>query len=268
MKKKFKLGVVGGGFMASAIIDGALKSEILHENEIIVSDLFETSLKKFKDKKITGVTDNSYVVSNAEYLLFAVKPQNFEEIIKTLSDFSAKKIITIMAGVKKDRIRKSFASAKIVRLMPNTPCSLGVGAIGIDYSEFTDKPDIDFIEKLFSSIGVLVSLPENKLNAVTGVSGSAPAYFYKFVSGIIKAGVKNGLSEEDAKKLAVATMIGSGKMLLNFTDKSIDELISAVCSKGGTTIEAIKIYEEQGLDKITEKAIDACVRRAGELENL
>ena len=93
-------------------------------------------------------------------------------------------------------------------------------------------------------------------------------YFYLFAKGLIESGIKNGLSEEQSKNLVINTLIGSGKMLKNNTDKTIDELIDSVCSKGGTTIEAIKIYNEMGLNDITKKAVDACIRRATELENL
>ena len=134
--------------------------------------------------------------------------------------------------------------------------------------DFNDLCDKDFVVKLLSSLATVVLVEESKLNAVTGVSGSSPAYFYLFLKGIIKSGVKQGLSEQDAKTLAVNTMIGAGKMVLNNPEKSLDDLINAVCSKGGTTIEAINVYKDNNLDKITDKAIDACVKRAFELENL
>ena len=124
------------------------------------------------------------------------------------------------------------------------------------------------IKNLFKSIAEVVILPEEKMNAVTGLSGSSPAYFYLFLKGIIEAGLKHGIDFEDARKLATATMIGAGKMVENNPDKTLDELINAVCSKGGTTIEAIKTYNECGLSLITEKAIDACIKRASELEKL
>ena len=106
------------------------------------------------------------------------------------------------------------------------------------------------------------------MNAVTGVSGSSPAYFYLFLKGIIDAGVDEGLSENEAKILAANTMIGAGKMVLNNPDKSLDQLINAVCSKGGTTIEAVKVYNSNNLNDITKKAVRACVRRSAELEEL
>lgn len=173
-----------------------------------------------------------------------------------------------MAGVKKQKIKDVFTNSLVARCMPNTPCAIGCGAIGADLSDFSCEEDITFIKSLLESLSSVVYVDEDKLNTVTGVSGSSPAYYYLFAKGIIEAGVKNGLTYEDAKILAVNTMIGAGKMILNNPDKSLDELINAVCSKGGTTIEAINIYKEENLTEITEKAIDACIKRAGELENL
>ena len=161
-----------------------------------------------------------------------------------------------------------FKNSRVARCMPNTPCSIGSGAVGIDVSDYESKDDVEFIKNLFTSLASVIFVDEDKLNAVTGVSGSSPAYFYLFVKGIIEAGVKHGLTEEDAKILAVNTMIGAGKMILENSDKTIDQLISAVCSKGGTTIEAINVYNDNDLTEVTKKAIDACVKRSIELQNV
>ncbi len=268
MSKKFKLGVIGGGFMATAIINGAIDSGVLNKKEIIVSDVSQNSLEKFLNSGIETTTDNQILASNSEFVLFAVKPQSIKSVLDSIKDCDCDKFISIMAGVKKQRIKDAFPNAKIARCMPNTPCSISSGAIGLDATEFDDDNDRYFITNLLSSLATVVLVDESKLNAVTGVSGSSPAYFYLFLKGIIESGMKNGLNEQDAKTLAVSTMIGAGKMVQQNPDKSLDDLINAVCSKGGTTIEAISVFKESGLDKITDKAIGACVKRAFELENL
>ncbi len=268
MKKKFKLGVIGSGFMANAIIQGVISSGALHASEIIVSDIRDEALLKIRELGAEGVKDNKYLVDNSEFVLFAVKPQNISAILEEIKGACCEKFISIMAGIKKAKIKNALGNVKVARAMPNTPCVLGSGAVGIDLSDYSDNDDVTFISNIFSSLAVVVSVPEEKLNAVTGVSGSAPAYFYLFLKGIIDAGIKHGLTYDEAKLLAVNTMIGSGKMVLQSTDKSIDELITAVCSKGGTTIEAINTYNANGLTNITEQAIDACVKRSKELENL
>ena len=268
MKKNFKFGVIGAGFMSTAIIKGVIKSKILKPEEIIVSDVLQESLDRIGQNGVAVTLDNKYLVNNSEYVMFAVKPQNLDVVLSSINTCSCDKFISIMAGVKKQRIKNIFKNSRVARCMPNTPCSIGSGAVGIDVSDYESKDDVEFIKNLFTSLASVIFVDEDKLNAVTGVSGSSPAYFYLFVKGIIEAGVKHGLTEEDAKILAVNTMIGAGKMILENSDKTIDQLISAVCSKGGTTIEAINVYNDNDLTEVTKKAIDACVKRSIELQNV
>ncbi len=270
VKMKYKLGVIGAGFMSTAIINGVITSEIVNPNEILVSDVNKDALDLMTKKGISIAENNRDLVNGSEFVLFAIKPQNLNAVLEEIKDCDCinKKFISIMAGVKKEKIKKVFPSALVARCMPNTPCAIGSGAIGIDCSDFAQKKDVCFINSLFESLASVVNLSEDKMNAVTGVSGSAPAYFYLFLKGIIEAGVKNGLEYEQAKTLATNTMIGAGRMVLENPDKSIDQLIDAVCSKGGTTIEAVKVYNDNDLNEITNKAINACVNRALELENL
>lgn len=267
MEKKFKLGVIGAGFMASAIVNGALVSGALDKKDVLMSDISEESLSKAKALGVNTTTDNLFLANNSEYVLFAVKPQSLNAVLESLKGAECNKFITIMAGIKIARIKSAFPSSVIARCMPNTPCSIGSGAIGVCAEEFIDESDKTFVKALFEPIAKAVFVKEEKLNAVTGISGSAPAYFYAFVKAIIDSGVKHGLEYEEAKQLAVATMIGSGKMIQNNPEKPIEELISAVCSKGGTTIQAVNAFTEGDLDGLVERAIDACVKRSVELEN-
>ena len=268
MEKKYKLGVVGAGFMSTAIVKGAINSAILKNTDIIVSDINENSLAKIKELGVDVTKDNFLLCNQAEFVLFAIKPQNLSDVLDGIKNCSCCKFISIMAGIKKDRIKSFFPNCFVARCMPNTPCSVGKGAVGIDSTDFVNKDDVLFIESLFNSFARVVMLSEAKMNAVTGVGGSSPAYFYLFLKGIIEAGVKQGLTEQEARLLATSTMIGAGEMVLTNANKSIDELIQAVCSKGGTTIEAVKVYNEYNLTAITEKAVGACVKRSFELENL
>lgn len=269
MKKKFKLGVIGAGFMASAIINGAINSKIVNAKDVIVSDVNEESLSKIAKLGVYVTKNNVEVAENSDFLLFAVKPQNFVEVAKGIACHDISNVISIMAGVKKEKIKDNLNSnVKVARCMPNTPCSIGCGAVGIDLSDFDNKIDKEFVENLFKSFAVTVLVDEDKLGAVTAISGSSPAYFYMFINALVKAGIKNGLKKEDALKLAVNTMIGSGKMIFKNEDKSLEELISAVCSKGGTTIEAVNVFNDCDLDGVVEKAFDACLNRSIELENV
>ena len=268
MKKKFKLGVIGAGFMATSIINGVISAKNVISSEIIVSDISEISLKKISQLGVNTTLDSTEVCNNSEFVIIAVKPQSFNDVSKIINVTKCTKYISIMAGVKKQTIKKLLGDVKVARCMPNTPCSIGYGAVAVDLSDFIEQTDKDFIKSIFTAIANVVETDESLINAVTGVSGSSPAYFYLFAQSVIDAGIKNGLDYETAKNLAVSTMIGAGHMILNNPDKSIDELINAVCSKGGTTIEAVKVYKENDISKISEKAINACIKRAFELENL
>ena len=270
MKKKFKLGVIGAGFMSKAIVQGVISANIIDKNDVIVSDVSEIALENAKNLLgVSTTTDNEFLCNNAEFVLFAVKPQSFSSVAQIIKSVNCNKFISIMAGVKKQTIKNVFDNEVFVaRAMPNTPCSLKCGAVGVDLTDFSNEDDVNFIKNLFSAIGSVVEVKEELLGTVTGVSGSSPAYFYLFLKGIVEAGVKNGLSYDDALNLATNTMIGAGKMVLSNPDKSLDDLITAVCSKGGTTIEAVNVYNEMGLDGITDKAVDACIKRSRELENL
>ena len=268
MENKFKLGVIGAGFMATAIVKGAIKCGAVSKEQIIVSDVNEQSLNNIAKNGVNTTLDSKELVNNSEFVLFAVKPQSLSEVLNVISDCECKKFISIMAGVKKDRIKNAIKGAKVARCMPNTPCSIGEGAVGLDVSDFEDKNDALFVKSVLSSFAEVVEVTEDKMHAVTGVSGSSPAYFYLFVKGVIDAGVEAGLDYETSKKLAVATMVGAGEMVKSNPDKSLDELINAVCSKGGTTIEAVKVYEQSGLSDITKNAVNACIKRSKELERL
>ncbi len=268
MEKNFKLGVIGAGFMSSAIVKGVLKSGILTKEEIIVSDIADEFLGKAKALCVNTTTDNVYLANNSEFVLFAVKPQSLADVLFAIKGCNCKKFISIMAGVKIEKIKANFDGAQVARCMPNTPCSLGLGAIGVDAEDYSNEADKTFIKDVLSSCGEVVFTQEKNINAVTGISGSSPAYFYYFIRSLINAGVKAGLDFEDAKKLAVATMIGSGQMIRENSEKSLDDLITAVCSKGGTTIQAIKVFDNQNLDKTVNDAVTACIKRAEELESM
>ena len=150
--------------------------------------------------------------------------------------------------------------------MPNLPCSIGSGMTAVDMSDFSNNiDDSAFVNSVFNCLGNVLSVPEEKLNAVTGISGSGPAYVYMFIDGLIGAGIKQGLTEDEAKTLAVSTVFGGADMVAHSEDKTIEQLISAVCSKGGTTIQAVDSFRNDDMYGMIDRAVSACVKRAEEL---
>jgi len=268
MKKQFKLGVIGCGFMAHSILRGAVLSDFLRAKKIIVSDVNIEKLQSVNDELGVFYTqDNRYVAENSEFLLFAVKPQNFLQIAQELQGIRPDKVVSIMAGVKRATIKNALGVGiiKVARCMPNLPCSVGSGMMGLDMSDFNSDPnDTEFIDKLFSSMGRVLSISESKMDAVTGISGSGSAYVFMFIDSMIDAGVKQGLTKDEATVLAIQTVLGGAEMAYH-SDKPLSELIMNVCSKGGTTIEAVKVLEQNNFRGIVSSAVDACVKRSKEL---
>ena len=267
MKKQFKLGIIGCGFMAQSILKGVILSDLLPERKIIISDVSESNLEKVDFLGVQTTTDNEYVAQNSEYLLLAVKPQNLGDVVNSLNGFKPEKIISILAGIKKNKIKNAFGSSgvKVARCMPNLPCSIGSGALGVDMTDFNNnQDDLEFISNIFNCLGVVLSTDESKMDAIMGISGSGPAYVFMFIDSLIDAGVKQGLTKNEAKILAVQTIIGSAEMVEQ-DEQTVTELIKSVCSKGGTTIEGVKVLEDNNFRAIISDAVDACVKRSKEL---
>ncbi len=266
MKKLYKLGVIGCGFMARAILKGVVRSDFIRAKRVVVSDVSDEALDSVVELGVKCTKNNAYLIENSEYVLVAVKPQSFATVVSETTGAAPEKVISIMAGVKRDKIKAAFGrGTKVARCMPNLPCSIGSGAIGVDMTDFNaSQQDIEFISGVLNCLGTVVSVREEKMDAVTGISGSGPAYVFMFIDALIDAGIKNGLTRGEATVLAVQTVSGAADMV-NETDTPVSELIQRVCSKGGTTIEAVKVLEENNFRSIIGDAVDACVKRSKEL---
>ncbi|MCD8294245.1 MAG: pyrroline-5-carboxylate reductase [Clostridia bacterium] len=267
MKNLYRLGVIGCGFMAESILKGVVLSDYIHEKKIIVSDVNGESLDRVNYLGVHTTLDNRFVAENSDYLLLAVKPQNFADVAASLNGFVPEKVISIMAGVKKNTIKNGFGygAIKVARCMPNLPCSIGTGALGVDITDYArNVDDVQFIMGIFNSLGHCVNVDESKLDAVTGISGSGPAYVFLFIDAMIDAGIHAGLSRDEATVLTVQTFKGAAEMVER-NETPLPELIQRVCSKGGTTIEAVKVFQENDIYGTIDKAVEACVARSREL---
>ncbi len=264
MKKRFIFGIIGGGFMGHAIANGAIRSGFLAPDKIIVSEPIMARTEIFRQMGVCVCTDNRRVAENCEYLLFAVKPQVFPEVAVSLRGCEFPTLISIMAGKTKESVRAALGApnAKIARAMPNLPCSVGEGMTGIDTSELSET-DRAFVVGLFSANGKVVETA--KLDAVTGISGSGPAYVYLFLQALVKAGVEQGFGTEQARLLALQTLKGGVKMVEEHPEKSLSDLIAAVSSKGGTTVAALNSFEKDAFEESVSHAVAAAVKRAEEL---
>ena len=262
---KYKLGIIGAGNMSSAITKGILTGGVLSPSEIIVSDLSDEKLGQAALLGVSVTKDNKALASSVEYLLFAVKPQSFSDIAKEINAGFNAKVISIMAGVTVATLKNELGAQKICRVMPNTPCMIGSGMSALCFYGYEEEEKC-FPLTVFSALGEIIELEEKKFDAVTSVSGSGPAYAYMFAQGMIKGGMNGGLSFDEAKKLTLATLIGGARMIAQ-SDKPIDDLIDAVCSKGGTTIQAVSYYRSADLEEIIEEGVNRCRARSVEMSH-
>lgn len=257
------LGVIGGGFMAHAIVAGAIGQRFLKAEQIFVSEPDAERRRGFELLGVEAEDNNRKAAACSDYLLVSVKPQVFPSVAAALQGERIPVVISIMAGKTKTSVACALSADKVARVMPNLPCSVGAGMAGIDSSGLS-AAEKEFVFGLFSSVGEALEVDESLLNAVTGVSGSGPAYVYLFLRSLISAGVAQGLSESQARTLALQTVEG-GVRMAKTSGRTLDELIGAVSSKGGTTVAALDSFAYDDFEGSVIRAVDAAVRRAEEL---
>lgn len=255
-----KLGFIGCGNMAQAMITGILEQKVYEKEELIVSDPRQEQVATMKKKfGVEATTDNHKVAEEAEILVLSVKPQVYPAVIKEIKEDVRKKqlIVTIAAGVSMAKTERQFGQeVKIVRVMPNTPALVGEGMSGLCCNEYVKPEEFDRVLHIFESFGKAEKITENLMDAVVGVSGSSPAYVYMFIEAMADAAVQQGLPRAQAYTFAAQAVMGSAKMVLE-TGKHPGELKDAVCSPAGTTIEAVRVLEKKGMRSAVMEAVNA-----------
>ncbi|RDY23874.1 pyrroline-5-carboxylate reductase [Romboutsia maritimum] len=260
-----KIGFIGAGNMACAMIGGIIKSNLLHPNKIIASARTTSTLDKIKDEFKINVTKNSKeVVKNSDIIIVAVKPNVYNRVLDEVKEFIDKDkiIVTIAAGKTIKSIEEVIQSdKKIIRTMPNTPALVGQGMSAICKNKNITDEDLELVKMIFDSFGKSEVVEENLIDSAIGVSGSSPAYVFMFIEAMADAAVIAGMPRKQAYKFAAQAVMGSAKMVLE-TGKHPGELKDMVCSPGGTTIEAVRVLEEEGMRSSIIKAICACVDKS------
>ena len=260
-----KIGFIGTGNMGGAMIDGILSSGIVGASDVYVSDISENQLVKYQEKGINTSTDNKVTVKNSDYVFLTVKPQFYEAVLTDLKEFSDKIYITVAPGITTAFLRNMLSdSTKVVRTMPNTPALVGEGVTAVCRGENLTDDEYETVKKLLSAFSEIHELPEDKMDAIISVSGSSPAYVYMMIDAMAKSGERQGIPYETALRMAGKTVLGAAKLLLSSEDTA-DVLVDKVCSKGGTTIEAVNHLKEHDFYKLIDDAMAECTRRALEL---
>ncbi len=261
------IGFIGAGNMGGAIIRGYLSSgnkdpdaEIYccEKNPELVSKLGNDVILAASIKKLA---------EECKYVILAVKPQNISAVLDELKPFVKPEtvLVSICAGISSAYIRShTVPGAKVIRIMPNTPAKLGFGSAAAAKCEGVTQDEFECIKSLFSSCGHVTEISESCMNEVIALNGSSPAFIFTYAKGFLKYASENGFDENDALSLFGETLVGAGKML-QFSGQSVDEMIKAVSSPGGTTIAGLQVLDGYKIEKAAYEACRACTKRAYEL---
>jgi pyrroline-5-carboxylate reductase len=262
------IGFLGAGQMATALAKGWLKAGLIDPTSSFAFDPFPDSAAAFqKHTGLTVLNSNQDVARNVDLVVLAVKPQIIPSVLVEIEPFIRPEslVISIAAGVTLEKLAKGLGSkARIIRVMPNTPCLVNESASALAAGPNTTDKDKELALKLFVSVGLAVVVPEYQLDAVTGLSGSGPAYVYMMIEAMADGGVRAGLPRDVAMKLATQTVLGSAKMVQE-TYQHPGALKDAVASPGGTTIAGIHALEKGAFRATIIDAVVAATERSKEL---
>ena len=263
-----RIGFIGAGNMGGAILGGILKSKIIDNEHVIASAKSDKTIEKLKKDYNVQVTKDSRLVAEfSDIIVIGVKPDIYDEVLEDIKDIidDKKIIITIAAGKTIESVENIIGNdKKIVRTMPNTPSLVGEGMTSLSPNKNISKEELDFIKYLFDSIGKSEIVNEDLIHAVIGASGSSTAYAFMFIEAIADGAVRAGMPRDKAYKFAAQGVLGAAKMVLE-TEKHPGELKDMVCSPGGTTIEAVKVLEEEKFRGAVLKAVDSCINKSIEM---
>jgi pyrroline-5-carboxylate reductase len=265
------IGVIGAGHIGTAVIGGLIKAKLTSPKNIIASrrsdDLLAELAKTFG---VHTTTDNRKVAKTADIIVLAVKPMNSREVLNEIKDVvrPSQVIISVMAGIKTSFINSVLGvECPVIRTMPNTPVLVDSGATAISKGKFASEEDLKIAHMIFKSVGTVEIVPENLLDAVTGLSGSGPAYIYMVIEAMTDGGVRMGIPRQIAFRLAAQTVFGAAKLVIE-TGKHPAILKDEVTTPGGTAIAAVAELETHGLRTMLINAVSTATARSQELSKI
>jgi pyrroline-5-carboxylate reductase len=264
-----KLGIIGGGVMAEAIMTRLFNEQLYQPHEVLVSEPNLTRQEFLQQTYQVSITpDNQAVLQATEAILLAIKPQVLEIVLRelnlALSPQPYPVILSILAGVPLSRLEGGFPDYPVVRVMPNTPATVGAGMTAIAPGKGVESHHLALATQIFEAVGQVVQVPESLMDAVTGLSGSGPAFVAMMVEALADGGVAAGLPRAIASQLALQTVLGTAQ-LLQTTELHPAQLKDRVTSPGGTTIAGVAQLEKGGFRSAIIEAVQAAYRRSQEL---
>ncbi len=257
-----KLGFIGAGNMGSAILNGVLKQGFLPASDIAITDKILKACDQFAERGVRVVENNRKLVSGCECVLLAIKPVYVGGVLEEIRDLLEDKlVISIVAGWTYEMLESALpASARFVRVMPNTPLAVGEGMSIISSRRKCTDEEFAFAQAVFASAGKIAQVEEHVFVAATSINGCGPAFVYQFIEALADGGVRYGVPRSLAYELAAQTLIGASKMVLE-SDEHPGKLKDAVCSPGGTTIEGIYALEKGGMRAAVMDALGATIEK-------
>ncbi len=261
------IGFIGAGNMAEAMIRGLLRGGDFAASQITASGPREERMQELRQMYGIKATTDNHAPARAQIVVLSVKPQILSRVLDEVANSinAEALVISIAAGVPVEAIQARLAKGtRVVRAMPNTPALVDAGATAIARGEHARDSDLDDAKRIFDAVGITVVLDESQLDAVTGLSGSGPAYVFLILEALSDAGVKVGLSRRTAQLLAAQTLLGSAKLLLE-TNEHPGRLKDMVTSPGGTAITGLHTLEHGGVRTTLMNAVEAATRRSREL---
>ncbi len=257
-----KYGFIGCGNMGGALAGALAKTT----KDIMLADFDNSKAVDLADRLGVAVGDNAKIAKECDRIFLGVKPQMMADMLSGIKDSLNRDtvLISMAAGLTTDKISEMSGGLPVIRIMPNTPVSVGEGVILYCSKDVSNNIVDDFVSDMTHS-GRLYAIDETLIDAGCSVSGCGPAFMYTFASAVAKGGVECGLSQKQSIEFAAATMLGAAKMLLENTDKTPEELTDAVCSKGGSTIEGVNVLRNSEFEKIVADCIKAAYKRNIEL---
>lgn len=253
-----KIGFIGCGNMATAIINGITNNNVVSEKDINAYDVFDGATKKLKENKDISICENEKdVVKSSDIIFLAVKPNVQASVLNAIDgEIKDKLIISIAAGKTIEFIESNLkCKAKIVRVMPNINAKVGEAISAYCFNDSVTDEDKTNVESLLNGIGQVLCLDESYFPLFGVIGGCGPAFAYMFIDAMARAGVKNGMKKSDALKISAQTVLGSAKMILE-SDEHPWQLIDNVCSPGGTTIEGVTSLQADGFEAAVHNAVD------------
>lgn len=263
-----KLGTIGYGNMAGAIIGGLIKKQLLAPADIVIYERDPEKCRQARQNGFVVATSEEEVATQASFILLAVKPKDYSAVLQTIKPAlnAEKTIISIAAGISMQQIENELGQpVAVVRAMPNTPLLLGAGTTALCANKLVSGDAFAFAKQVFASAGTVYELDEDDFDAVINLNGSSPAYIYLFAKITAEYTQKNSnIPYDTALNMFCDTLKGAAEMLQH-TGKTPDELITMVSSPGGTTVAALQAFEKTGLATSLEAGFTACIQRAQEL---